>query len=81
MTVAPALSRLGDFAAFVETRPADDARWTEILNAAGIGRPVGAKAWVEDLEKRLGRTLSPKTRGRKPRAVEGRAPEGDLFDK
>ena len=59
VTVGPALSRIDDFAAFVATDPGDDARWTEVLKAELIGRPVGARRWVENLEKTLGRTLSP----------------------
>ena len=65
--VAPALARIDDFAAFVAADQDDEATWSEVLEAELIGRPVGTKAWVESLEKQLGRSLSPQKRGRKPR--------------
>jgi len=70
--VAPALSRVGDFAAFVANPAGDQARWTDVLRAELIGRPVGAKAWVEQWEALMKRSFSPLKRGRKPAA--GTAP-------
>jgi putative transposase len=79
--VAPALSRIGDFNAFVAEAPQDEARWSAVLKAELIGRPVGAKAWVEQLERQLGRALSPQKRGPKPRGEHRGAPQGSgLFD-
>ena len=77
--VEPALERIGDFAAFVGGEAADEPRWADLLKAELIGRPVGAKAWVQALEARLGRPLSPQRRGRKPRqGGQANAVEGDL---
>ena len=81
VTVGPALSRIDDFAAFVAGEPNDDPRWSEVLQAELIGRPVGAKTWVEALEKTLNRTLSPKRRGRKPREVTHDGSKAALFGK
>jgi hypothetical protein len=44
-----------------------------------VGRPVGAKAWIEDLEKQYGRTFSPAKRGPKPRPAPSPEPSGELF--
>ena len=69
VVVEPALSRIGDFAAFIGARdPGVEARWGEVLKAEGIGRPVGAQDWVRELERRLGQDFSPRKRGRKPKA-------------
>jgi putative transposase len=65
--VEPALARIDDFAAFVAHEPDDAARWSTLLKAEQVGRPVGAKAWIADLEKQHGRALSPAKRGPKPR--------------
>jgi len=34
------------------------------------GRPLGATDFVADVERRLGRTLAPAKRGRKPKVAE-----------
>ena len=75
--VAPALDRIGDFAAFLADAGEGDALWAEVLKAEGVGRPVGAKAWIEQLEAKSGKTLSPLKRGPKPRARE---PKGVYFN-
>jgi len=81
IVVEPALSRIGDFAAFVANSADDGARWTDVLRAELIGRPVGAKAWVEQLETRTGRALSPLKRGRRPaREAASRSAAPGLFD-
>ena len=64
--VEPALSRIDDFAAFVADEASDQARWSDLLRAEQVGRPVGAKAWIEDLEKQYGRTFSLSNRGPRP---------------
>ena len=73
--VAPALSRIGDFAAFVDVTPNDDPMWSSLLKAEGVGRPVGAKAWVAELEKRHGKTFAPQKRGPKPRDLSIATPK------
>ena len=66
-TIAPALDRIGNFAAFLTDAPADDAIWA-ILKAERVGRPVGAKAWIERLEAESGKTLSCKSAGQSQRS-------------
>jgi putative transposase len=68
--VEPALQRTGDFAAFL-AEAADEHLWRQVLAAEAVGRPVGAEAWIKALEARLGVTLTPQKRGRKPRAQGG----------
>ena len=66
VTVEPALSRIGDFSAFVEAAPDDNPMWSRLLKAEGIGRPVGAKEWIAELERAYGKVFSPQKRGPKP---------------
>jgi putative transposase len=64
--VAPALARYPDFAAMLAT-PADDVEAFAPLRASETtGRPLGAPAFLDDLEQRLGRAIRPAKRGRKP---------------
>jgi putative transposase len=74
--VQPALSRVGDFAAFLAEDPRDGARWAEVLGAEMIGRPVGAEAWVRRLEAELGRAFSPGRRGPKPKRARNETEGG-----
>jgi putative transposase len=67
VTVVPGLERTGDFAALLEEAPEDRARWADVLKAEPVGRPVGAKAWIEQLEALSGKVLSPRKRGPKPK--------------
>ena len=68
--VAPALERIGDFADFLKSVPETDALWSGVLKAELIGRPVGAKEWVEQLEAAHGKALLSRKRGPKGK-VEG----------
>ena len=79
--VAPALSRIGDFAVLITPVVDTDPLWISVLRAELIGRPVGAKAWLESLEVRYGRHLAPQKRGRKPKGhqIATEATRG-LFD-
>ena len=66
-TVAPLLERVGDFAVFLGA--AEDQQATRALRMAETtGRPVGSRAWVEEMERRSGRCLTPRKRG--PRSTE-----------
>ena len=83
--VEPAVARTGDFAAFLAGAPGADARgeearWSDVLQAELIGRPVGAKPWVRQWEAALGRDFSPRKRGPKPKgAPRRRDHEPSLF--
>ena len=50
--VGPALSRTPDFAAFVAVTPEENPLWSDVLRAETIGRPVGAKEWIAELERK-----------------------------
>lgn len=67
--VAPARSRGVDFAGLVVGDEVDP-QWVSVLRAELIGRPVGAKAWIEGLELRYGRQLLPQKRGPKPKGLK-----------
>lgn len=67
VTVAPALERVGDFAAFLG-EPFDEAlTYAALRKAESVGRPVGSKEWLADMEARSGLTLAPRKRGPVPR--------------
>lgn len=66
--VAPALSRIADFAEVISPTAETDPKWTSVLRAEIIGRPVGAKDWLEQLEAQYSRALSPQKRGPKPKS-------------
>ena len=73
VSVEPAFSRIDDFAAFLGEAPHSEAQWSQVLKAELIGRPVGAKAWVEQLERQHGKVFSPQRRGPKPKRVKDEA--------
>jgi putative transposase len=67
--VAPALERVGDFAAFLG-QPFDEAlSYAALRKAESVGRPVGSSEWLTDMEARTGFTLRPQKRGPKPKAA------------
>ncbi|NNG05283.1 MAG: transposase [Inquilinus sp.] len=66
VTVAPLLERVGDWKAFLKGGP-DEAALAAIRGHERTGRPLGAAAFVERLESRLGRALGPRKPGRKPK--------------
>ena len=69
--VAPGLSRGADFSGLVAVDEDEiDPQWFSVLRAELIGRPVGAKAWIEGLEVRYGRQLLPQKRGPKPKGLQ-----------
>jgi putative transposase len=77
VTVAPVLGMVGDFAAYLD-EPEDTEAVTAIRRSRTTGRPVGAEAWLESLETRIGRQLAPQKRGPKPLANHEDV-EGELF--
>ncbi|OYU35889.1 transposase [Novosphingobium sp. PASSN1] len=69
--VAPALERVGDFAAFLSEDFDEALSYAALRKAESVGRPVGSAAWLADMEQRTGKTLAPRKRGPQPGA--GRA--------
>ena len=67
VTVAPALSRVGDFAAFLDEDFDEAAAYAPLRKAESVGRPVGSPEWLKDMEARTGLTLRPRKRGPKPK--------------
>jgi len=67
VTAAPLLERIaGRFADLLETGPTPQ-ELAAIRAAETIGRPLGASAFLDRLEARLGRVVRPGQRGRPPR--------------
>lgn len=67
MIVAPALERVGDFAAFLG-EPFDEAMsYAALRKAESIGRPIGSRARLEAMETKTSLCLVPQKRGPKSR--------------
>lgn len=71
VTVAPALGRVGDFAALPDEAFDEAFPYAATRKAERIGRPVGSLQWIEDMEAKTGRTLKPQKRGPRPQNIEG----------
>ncbi len=56
--VAPGLERVGDFAAFTWDAFDEALSYAALRRAESVGRPVGSKAWLADMEARTGVVLS-----------------------
>ncbi len=69
VTVAPALERVGDFAAFLDEAFDEAFTYAALRKAESIGRPVGSPQWLEAMEAKAGITLRPKKRGPKARHI------------
>jgi putative transposase len=66
--IAPALERVGDFAAFLSEAFDEAMTYAALRKAESVGRPVGSQDWLADMEARTGLTLTPAKRGPKPKA-------------
>ncbi|MGH6614815.1 transposase [Sphingomonas sp.] len=65
--IAPALERVGDFATFLGAAFDDAINYAALRKAESVGRPVGSKEWLADMEVRSGLTLAPRKRGPVPK--------------
>jgi putative transposase len=65
--IAPALDRVGDFAAFLGQPFDEPLCYAALRKAESVCRPVGSPEWLADMEARTGLTLRPRKRGPKPR--------------
>lgn len=76
--VRPVLDRQPRFADLIDARNDDDPQLFRALRLAEMsGRPAGTADFVAALERRLGRTITPRPRGRPAKTTA--APTGDLF--
>lgn len=64
--VSPLLDMVPDWRAFLNDQP-PKGEWDELRMHTRTGRPLGAPAFVSELERRLGRRLGQQRRGPKPR--------------
>ena len=63
VSVAPALDRVGDFAAFLGENFDEALSYAALRKAESVGRPVGSKEWLAAMEARTGLTLAAGRRG------------------
>ena len=75
VSVAPALERVGDFAAFLGEEFDEALSYAALRKAESVGRPVGSAAWLADMEARTGKVLVAGKRG--PKRVVLGAEQGD----
>jgi len=69
--VAPILERYGGFAAVLDESTGDEPEFKRLRQSETTGRPLGSEAWMEKLEKTIGRTLKPQKRGPKTKDRDG----------
>jgi len=67
--VAPALERVGDFAAFLDQDFDEHLTFAALRKAETVGRPIGSAEWLADMETLLGRALAPQKRGPRPKSL------------
>ena len=67
VVVAPALDRVGDFAAFLSEDFDEAMTYAALRKAESVGRPVGSKEWLAEMEALTGVVLAPGKRGTKPK--------------
>lgn len=69
VTVAPALERVGDFAAFLGAEFDEALTYAALRKAESVGRPIGSAQWLAGMEERTGLKLTPGKRGRPPSLI------------
>jgi len=69
VSVRPLLERAPRFADLIEGG-GDEAGYAALRGAETIGRPLGTVDFVEAIARRLGRSVTPRKRGRKPGAAK-----------
>jgi len=77
--VGPALERLGDFAAFLGEEFDEALSYAALRKAESVGRPVGSKHWLAEMEARTGKVLAAGKRGPKGGATGDSATGGTLL--
>ena len=68
LSVTPLLERAPRFADLIEGEP-DEAAYAPLRYAETLGRPLGAPAFLDEIARRLGRSVTPRKRGRKARGA------------
>jgi len=63
---APALLRIGNFRAFLGEGFDEAFTYAALRKAETIGRPIGSRAWLADMESRTRQSLIPGKRGPTP---------------
>lgn len=67
--VAPALERVGNFRDFLGAPFDEPLTYAALRKAESVGRPVGSREWLTDMEARTGLALAPGKRGPKPKSI------------
>lgn len=57
---------MGDFTAFMGEAFDEALGYAALRKAESVGRPVGSKEWLADMEAHTGKVLAPQKRGPKP---------------
>jgi putative transposase len=65
--VFPEFPRGGNFAAFLGGDFDEALTYAALRKAESVGRPIGSKDWLADMEAHTGMTLAPQRRGPLPK--------------
>lgn len=68
VNVTPTLEPIGDFRAFLGEEFDEAMSYAALRKAESVGRPIGSKDWLADMEATTGLTLAPQKRGPKASA-------------
>lgn len=69
VTVSAALTRVGDFAAFLGEDFDEAFSYAALRKAETLGRPIGSAEWLAEMAAKSGRVLVAGKRGPKPRCI------------
>lgn len=64
--VAPALERVCDFCVFLGEEFDEEMSYAALRKAESVGRPIGSKAWLAEMEAKTGLTPAPQRLGLRP---------------
>ena len=71
VTVRPLIWRVARFADLLEA-PEESADYARLRAAGRLGRPIGAPGFLKKIALKLGRSVEPRRRGRKPKETAKR---------
>jgi putative transposase len=71
VTVRPLIWRVARFADLLDT-PEESAEYARLQAAEKLGRPIGAPRLLKKIALKLGRSVGPRKRGRKPKETAKR---------
>lgn len=73
VNVVPALERVSDFRAFLGEEFDKAMSYAALPKAESVGRPIGSKNWLAEMEAKTGLTHTAQKRGRRRKRFGGQS--------